>query len=95
MIHREDIVAAPQIGARVAELRKACGLTQLALAEALGELGWNNPSHLVVYKVECGLRKVDTHELAMFSVALDCAVQDFFDPPPRRIRSPKRTRKGK
>lgn len=91
MIHREDIVAAPQTGARVAERRSQLGLTQQALADALGDIGWRNPSHLLVYKIESGLRKLDAHELAMLSVALDCEVQYFFTPPPRRS-SPRRRR---
>jgi len=78
--HSTDQVPDPKVGERVAQMRKQRELTQEALAQLLGELGWQSASKFAVYKLESGSREIDTHELAILAKALDCEVGDFFEP---------------
>lgn len=59
-------------------MRRELGLTQIELAKKLGDLGWDRPNDMLVHKIEYGIRKLDTHELAILAAALDCEIADLF-----------------
>ena len=87
MDHRTDIVPAPPIGQTVARVRLRKGLTQEAVAQRLEDLGWSRPTNLIVYKIENGIRKVDTHELVLLAHALKCQLEELIKKPAKRSAS--------
>lgn len=76
------------VGARIAELRKAAGLTQAAFAEALGA------SVQYASRIELGQENLTLHSLARIANVLGVRVVDLFEPP-TQVRTVKRGRPRK
>lgn len=77
MQHRDDIVPVPDVGGRILHMRKKKGLTQVELANALADVGWEKPSEVLIYKLEQNIRRLDAHELCLLATALKCKITDL------------------
>ena len=77
MAHSESKVIPPPVGKNVKAFRQRKKITQMELVARLIDLGWHSPSDVVVYKIESGIRKINTHELSLLAKALECDMGDL------------------
>jgi transcriptional regulator with XRE-family HTH domain len=70
-----------ELGTRLADARKAAGVTQAELASQVGL------DRTALVKIENGSRRVDSLELSRIAVALKRPIDWFLVPPPRLVAS--------
>lgn len=75
-LSKEEKAFFAQLGARIAQLRKAQGITQTQLADTLGV------SQQTITAYEVGRRRIQVSSLNVIAAALGVAVEDLIGTPP-------------
>jgi len=76
-LSKEEKAFFAQLGARIAQLRKAQGITQVQLAEVL------DVSQQTITAYEVGRRRIQVSSLPLIAKTLGVAVEDLVGPEPR------------